>query len=159
MPTKLKILVADDEPVIADTIAMILSQSGYEAHAVYSGEKVLESAPIFQPDMLISDVIMGGLNGIDTAIKIRSALPQIKILLFSGQVATADLLEKARAEGYEFDILAKPVHPKDLLKKLQSGGLDPMIQQAINDDAQQGRQEWMNMTSSVVPARNPSQEN
>ena len=65
----------------------------------------------FQPDMLISDVIMADLNGIDAAIRIRALLPKIKILLFSGQAATADLLEKARAEGYEFDILAKPVHP------------------------------------------------
>jgi CheY-like chemotaxis protein len=69
--------------------------------------------------MLISDVIMADLNGIDTAIRMRALLPGIKILLFSGQAATADLLEKARAEGYEFDILAKPVHPQDLLAKLR----------------------------------------
>ena len=65
--------------------------------------------------MLISDVIMADLNGIDAAIRIRALLPNIKILLFSGQAATADLLEKARADGYEFEILAKPVHPQDLL--------------------------------------------
>ncbi len=74
----------------------------------------------FEPEMLISDVIMGGLNGIDAAIKIRAILPSIKILLFSGQAATADLLEKARAQGYEFEILAKPVHPGDLLAKLRA---------------------------------------
>jgi len=112
--------VADDEHVIADTLAMILNQSGFEARAVYSGEKALELAPIFQPDMLISDVIMADLNGIDAAIRIRSLLPSIKILLFSGQAATADLLEKARTNGYEFDILAKPVHPQDLLSRLRS---------------------------------------
>jgi len=69
--------------------------------------------------MLISDVIMADLNGIDAAITIRGLLPQIKILLFSGQAATADLLEKARAQGYEFEILTKPVHPQDLLNKLR----------------------------------------
>jgi CheY-like chemotaxis protein len=69
--------------------------------------------------MLISDVIMADLNGIDAAIRIRSLLPTIKILLFSGQAATADLLEKARAQGYEFEILAKPVHPQDLLNRLR----------------------------------------
>jgi len=116
---KPKILVADDERVIADTLAMILSQSGFEARAVYSGEKALELAGIFQPDMLISDVIMADLNGIDAAIRIRALLPAIKILLFSGQAATANLLEKARSDGYEFDILAKPVHPQDLLNKLR----------------------------------------
>jgi CheY-like chemotaxis protein len=117
--TRPKVLVVDDERVIADTLAMILSQSGFEARAVYSGEKALELAGIFQPDMLISDVIMADLNGIDAAIRIRALLPAIKILLFSGQAATANLLEKARSDGYEFDILAKPVHPQDLLNKLR----------------------------------------
>jgi CheY-like chemotaxis protein len=117
---KPKVLVADDERVIADTLAMILNQSGFEARAVYSSEKALEVVPVFRPDMLISDVIMGELNGIDAAIQIRQVLPNIKILLFSGQAATADLLEKARAQGYEFEILAKPVHPQDLLTRLRS---------------------------------------
>ncbi len=117
---KPKVLVADDERVIADTLAMILNQSGFDTRAVYSGEKALELAESFRPDMLISDVIMADLNGIDAAIRIRAMLPAIKVLLFSGQAATADLLEKARAEGYEFEILAKPVHPQDLLSRLRS---------------------------------------
>ena len=116
---KPKVLVADDERVIADTLAMILNQSGFEARAVYSGERALELATSFVPDMLISDVIMADLNGIDAAIQMRALVPKIKILLFSGQAATADLLEKARAQGYEFEILAKPVHPQDLLTKLR----------------------------------------
>lgn len=116
---KTKVLVADDERVIADTLAMILNQSGFETRAVYSGEKALELAETFRPDMLISDVIMADLNGIEAAIRIRALLPEIKVLLFSGQAATADLLEKARAAGYEFEILAKPVHPQDLLSRLR----------------------------------------
>jgi DNA-binding response OmpR family regulator len=116
---KPKVLVADDEQVIADTLVMILNQSGFEARSVYSGEKALEVAATFEPDMLISDVIMADLNGIDTAIRMRALLPRIKILLFSGQAATADLLEKARAKGDDFEILAKPVHPQDLLAKLR----------------------------------------
>jgi CheY-like chemotaxis protein len=117
--SKPRVLIADDERVIADTLVMILNQSGFTARAVYSGETAVEQAQEFQPEMLISDVIMGGLNGIDAAIRIRALLPKIKILLFSGQAATADLLEKARTQGYEFEILAKPVHPQDLLDKLR----------------------------------------
>ena len=94
---KPRVLVADDERVIADTLAMILNQSGFEAHVAYTGEKALEMAAEIRPEMLISDVIMAGLNGIDAAIKIRELLPAIKILLFSGQAATADLLAKLRA--------------------------------------------------------------
>jgi CheY-like chemotaxis protein len=98
---------------------MILNQSGFEARAVFSGEKAVELAATFKPDMIICDVIMADLNGIDAAIRIRALLPAVKILLFSGQAATADLLEKARTQGYEFEILAKPVHPQDLLTRLR----------------------------------------
>jgi len=114
-----RVLIADDERVIADTLAMILNQSGFQARVAYTGEQAVELAAEFAPEMLISDVIMGGLNGIDAAIRIREILPAIKILLFSGQAATADLLEKARTQGYEFEILAKPVHPQDLLARLR----------------------------------------
>ncbi|HZU09779.1 MAG TPA: response regulator [Pseudacidobacterium sp.] len=117
---KPKVLVADDERVIADTLAIILNQSGFEATAVYSGEKAVEVAEAIKPDMVISDVIMTDLNGIDAAIKIRAMLPSCKILLFSGQAATADLLDRARNQGHEFEILAKPVHPQDLLAKLKA---------------------------------------
>jgi PleD family two-component response regulator len=98
-PPKPRVLVADDEQVIANTLAIILNQAGFEARAVYSGEKAIESLDTFEPDMLISDVIMTGMTGIEAA--------------------TADLLEKARAQGHEFEILAKPVHPTDLLAKLR----------------------------------------
>lgn len=117
---KPKVLVVDDERVIADTLAMILNQSGFEAQPVYSGERAVELAGQWQPQMLISDVILPDLNGIDAAIRIRAVLPGVKILLFSGQAATADLLEKARARGYEFEILTKPIHPQDLLARLRS---------------------------------------
>jgi len=117
--SKPRVLIADDEQVIANTLAIILNQSGFEARAVYSGESAIETLDTFQPNMLISDVIMAGMTGIEAAIKIRSRLPQCKILLFSGQAATADLLEKARAQGHEFEILAKPVHHTDLLANLR----------------------------------------
>jgi CheY-like chemotaxis protein len=117
--SKLRVLVADDEQVIANTLAIILNQAGFEARAVYSGERAIDALDSFQPDMLISDVIMTGMTGIEAAIQTRAKLPHCKILLFSGQAATADLLERARAQGHEFEILAKPVHPKDLLDKLR----------------------------------------
>ncbi len=117
---KPRVLVVDDEQVIADTLAKILDLNGYEASAVYSGTAAVESARALQPDLVISDVIMQDMNGIEAAINIRGFLPSCKILLFSGQAATADLLENARAQGHEFEILAKPVHPADLLAKLKS---------------------------------------
>lgn len=116
---KRKVLVVDDEQVIADTLAKILDLNGYEASAVYTGTAAVETARSLQPDLIISDVIMPDMDGIQAAIRIRSFLPDCKILLFSGQAATADLLENARAQGHEFEILGKPVHPSDLLAKLR----------------------------------------
>lgn len=116
---KPKVLVVDDERVIADTLAIILNQHGFEASAVYTGTGAVERARTVHPDLIISDVIMPDMNGIEAAIHIRGFLPECKILLFSGQAATADLLESARAQGHEFEILAKPVHPQDLLAKLR----------------------------------------
>src|SRR5207302_7580962 len=115
---KPKVLVVDDERVIADTLAIILNQNGFDASAVYTGSAAVDQAREARPDLIISDVIMPDMNGIEAAIRIRQILPGCKILLFSGQAATADLLEKARAQGHEFEILAKPVHPQDLLAKL-----------------------------------------
>jgi len=117
---KPKVLVVDDERVIADTLAIILGQNGYEASAAYTGKEAVEKAKAWPPDLIISDVIMPDMNGIEAAIQIRKLLPKCKILLFSGQAATADLLESARQQGHEFEILAKPVHPADLLAKLRS---------------------------------------
>lgn len=117
--SKPKVLVVDDERVIADTLAIILNQSGFDASAVYTGTAAVDRASEDKPDLIISDVIMPDMNGIEAAIRIRQLLPGCKILLFSGQAATADLLEKARQQGHEFEILAKPVHPQDLLAKLR----------------------------------------
>ena len=125
LETKPRVVIADDEEVIANTLAMILNQAGFDARAVYSGESALELVRSFKPDMLISDVIMQGITGIDTAIMVRSILPSCKILLFSGQACTADLLEKARDQGHEFEILSKPVHPSDLLARMRIATPDP----------------------------------
>ncbi len=117
---KPRVLIADDEEVIADTLAMILRQAGFEARAVYSGEQALDIVSGFKPDMLISDVIMGGISGIETAIKVSAALPSCKILLFSGQASTANLLQEARVDGHHFEMLSKPLHPSDFLARIRA---------------------------------------
>jgi CheY-like chemotaxis protein len=114
----LKIIVVDDEPVIADTLVEILKGEGCEAIAVSDGASALRWAPMIQPHALICDVIMPRMNGIQTAKAILSAVPECRIILFSGQSASLDLLEDAREEGYPFEILAKPINPAALLSIL-----------------------------------------
>ncbi len=115
------VFVVDDERLIAETLKMILVQSGFAATAFEDPYKALEAAasgPV--PDLLISDVVMPGMSGIDLAVQFRRDYPGCKILLFSGQAATADMLATAKLHGHDFEVLAKPVHPSDLLAKLRT---------------------------------------
>lgn len=114
----MKIMVVDDEPVIADTLVNILIGEGYNAISASDGKSAIEWAPKFGPDLVVSDVIMPGLSGVDTAKAILKALPKCRIILFSGQAASVDLVATARNEGYSFEILAKPVDSDILLNTI-----------------------------------------
>lgn len=116
----LRVLIVDDEPTIADTLAQILNASGFEAKAVYHGEAAVAEAEQFQPNILLTDVIMRGMSGIDAGVRVSKAVPHCRVILFSGQAATADLLHHAEAQGCRFEILAKPIHPQELVKVLSS---------------------------------------
>lgn len=120
MPTR--IFVVDDEQVIADTLSAILRGAGYDAVAFYDAETALASCQHERPDFVITDVSMPGMNGIEMAVQIRNRFPECGcgILLFSGHSGTSDLLETANKKGYVFELLTKPIHPKDLLAKLES---------------------------------------
>ena len=114
-----RVLVADDERVIADTLGLILNQSGFEAATAYNGAKAVELARSFHPDVFLGDVVMPGMSGIEAAIRICSMIPECRVLLLSGQAATSDLLHDARLRGHDFEILLKPIHPTQLLARLR----------------------------------------
>jgi CheY-like chemotaxis protein len=113
-----RVLILDDERLIADTLALILDRNGFAARAVYSAQDAISAAHDFPPDFLISDVIMQGMTGLDAAIRIAEIVPHCRIILFSGQASTADLLEKAEEDGHHFELLTKPVHPRILIQRL-----------------------------------------
>lgn len=112
------VFVVDDEAVIAQTLSIILNQAGFQAIPFYHPEDAI-AARAALPDLLISDVVMPGMTGVALAIHFRKAQPSCKVFLFSGQAATANFLEEARIQGYDFELLSKPVHPADLLIKLR----------------------------------------
>ncbi|SPE24102.1 Response regulator receiver protein [Candidatus Sulfotelmatomonas gaucii] len=116
----LKVLVVDDERLIADSLTMILGKSGFDTRAAYSGEMAVAMARNFCPDMLITDVVMPGMTGIEAAIQVRDMLPACKVLLFSGQLAAEGLVQMARERNQEFELICKPIHPEELIAKLQS---------------------------------------
>jgi CheY-like chemotaxis protein len=113
-----RIFVVDDEHVIASTLAVILNMNGYSTKYFTRPLEALTAARLDDPDLLISDVSMLDLSGIELAIQIRAQCPKCKILLFSGQANTIDLLEEARSEGHDFQLILKPVHPTELPPQL-----------------------------------------
>jgi CheY-like chemotaxis protein len=114
------VLVVDDESPIADSVAEILQDEGYAAAAVYSGEAAIEYAREHCPDIVMCDVLMPKMNGVETAMAIRNLCTQARIILFSGQAATVDILKRASVDSYQFELLPKPIHPDDLLRTLRS---------------------------------------
>jgi DNA-binding response OmpR family regulator len=112
-----RVMVVDDESTIADTLTEIFMRSGYAAVAAYDGEGALELALLNPPELLISDVMLPGMSGIELALSIRRIYPDCKVLLFSGQAATSELLSSAARAGHRFEMLRKPVHPATFLAR------------------------------------------
>jgi CheY-like chemotaxis protein len=114
------VLVADDEWLIADSLAMILNKSGFQATPVYSGEEAVGAAMELKPDYLVSDVCMCGMTGIEAAAQIRDIFPECKVILRSGNAVAVELVEAASAAGPIFGFLEKPFHPTVLLRQLKT---------------------------------------
>jgi len=118
LPPPPLILVVDDEKVIADTLVMILKRKGFAAIPAYGGVSALQIAAVTPPNLLLTDVVMPDMNGIDLAIEICRQVPDCDVLLLSGQAATTDLLARYPEIADSFTVLPKPIHPRELMVKL-----------------------------------------
>jgi CheY-like chemotaxis protein len=116
----MRVLVIDDEKNVANTLVWVLEDGGFSATAAYDGKDALEKLKSFTPDVVISDVIMPGMNGIEVCEIIQLKYPKCRIFLSSGQAATIDLVHEAWERGLSWELLAKPLEPEDLLTKLSS---------------------------------------
>jgi DNA-binding NtrC family response regulator len=116
---KTRVLVVDDERLIADTLSEILNHSGFDAVPAYNGNAAMAVIEQDCPDIVISDVIMPGINGVDLAKYVSDTCSDTRVFLLSGQAATSDLLDRARKLGYSFELLAKPLRPELLIEKLR----------------------------------------
>lgn len=112
------VLVVDDEILIADTLSIILSNSGFAPITAYGAESALEIAKVIPPDLLLSDVAMPGMTGVELAIAMTQMIGNCRVLLVSGQSAIMDILAEGRNAGYNFPLLTKPIHPSLLLARI-----------------------------------------
>ena len=120
MITLPRVFIVDDEKIIGETLTLILQQSGFNARSFTDPLEALVAARNEAPDLVISDVMMPELSGIDLAIAIQRACPECKVMLFSGQAQALDLLFVAREKGHDFTLFAKPMHPADLLRHIRN---------------------------------------
>jgi CheY-like chemotaxis protein len=115
-----RVFVVDDERVIAATLATILRMNGYRAKAFTNPVEALRDAGLCAPDLLISDVDMPEMSGVELARRLKTMHPACRVMLFSGRATAGDL----RREGWEdFPLLQKPVHPAALLTAIR----DPLF--------------------------------
>jgi DNA-binding response OmpR family regulator len=113
------VLIVDDEQVIADTLSAIFAKCGFAALTAYDAPSALEVAMLSAPEILISDVALPGMNGVELAIALVEAVPACKVLLFSAHAGAAEMVMEAREQGHEFLFLAKPVHPAVVVTRVK----------------------------------------
>lgn len=113
------VLVVDDEEIVADTLALIIGKAGFCALKAYRADEALAMARLMPPALLLTDVQMPGMNGVELALQLTSEQPDCRVLLFSGHAVPVDL-SAARAAGYDFPLLGKPLHPVELLEHIST---------------------------------------
>ena len=120
-PGRWKILVVDDQAVVATTLRAILEQQGYRAAIAFDGLAAVRAAQSFKPDVLLTDVQMPKMNGIEAALEIVRDLPHCHVMLYTAAKSLPeDSLGIARAQGHDFTVIEKPVEAGDLLVRIRN---------------------------------------
>ncbi len=123
---RVSVFVVDDEPIIALILGTILHSRGFQVEHFVSPVQALESARIAAPKLLISDIQMPELSGMELAIQVQALNPACRVLLVSGHALNLDQLRKTAKEWRDdFTILLKPIQPRELLQAIRDQGIEP----------------------------------
>lgn len=150
-PRSKRILVVDDEECIADTLALILRSSGYEAEARNDARSALQECELQTPDLVVSDVVMPEMNGIELAMQIEQRYPSCRVLLISGLGSSFGLAAEASEKGHKLEILSKPIRPAELLARIDATLRKAELRQDSEDQMAAGEH------SPVMPIRDLGQ--
>jgi len=128
----------DDEQPLALTLKAILQYHGYEAATAFSGEEAVATAVSFVPDLLLSDIHMGTMDGIEAARQITAKLPKCKVLFLSGHLAVSQT-KLTSTKSFQFELASTPVPPPELIKiisEMLSGTSTPdhVVLTVMHDD-------------------------
>jgi two-component system cell cycle response regulator CpdR len=112
-----EILVVDDDSIILDLVKRILECEGLAVHCVASGEEALEKIKERTFSLMITDLNMPGLNGLELAKKGLEIAPQIPIIMDTGEISSK-IISLAKEIGIT-RVLAKPLHVKEFLETIR----------------------------------------
>ncbi len=113
----IKVLLVDDEEAFVNTLANRLKMRDLKVETVYDGEQALSAVENKEPDVMILDLKMPGLHGMDVLRKIRKTYPNIQVIILTGHGTDKDEEEAIRLGG--FDFLKKPTDIETLLGKIK----------------------------------------
>ena len=111
------VLVADDEPRITKLVAVILTDEGFRVVTASGGEEALRKAEEVRPDIVLLDIVMPDLDGIEVMRQLREWRP-VPVILLTAKGSTAD-----KAKGLDLgadDYIAKPFHPDELAARVRA---------------------------------------
>ncbi len=110
-----KALFVDDDKIVADTLAQIFKNEGYECRAVYSADLALETITQWEPELAVVDAIIPGMSGIDLGILLKERFPSIAVIIISSSHAASSLVKEAALKSYRFPFLSKDLTVRELL--------------------------------------------
>ncbi len=120
-----RVLVADDHPINLRLTRRLLEIDGHDVHAVGRGDEALEAALELTPDLIVADLYLPGLNGLEVARRLKSepATCALRIVAFTAAAMESDRVIALRA-GFD-DYLAKPVSALQFARFI-AAQLDPL---------------------------------
>lgn len=113
-----RILYADDDASLRAALKIILTAAGYECRGACDGGEAVEQVDAFEPDLLILDVMMPGLNGFEVCERLRAAGRMTPVLFLSAKGEAQD--RKAGLRSGADDYVAKPFDPEELLLRIEA---------------------------------------
>ena len=119
-PAQHSVLVADDDPDIRDLVVFKLEQAGFSVRAVADGNAALEVLEATTPDLVVLDVMMPGLSGLDVLRQIRAEqrLESVKVLLLTARARDTDVDDGYNTGADEY--VTKPFSPRELLHRVNT---------------------------------------
>lgn len=118
---KVRILVIDDDRLVADTLSLIYNANGYECEARYSAADGFARAREFAPDLLLCDVTMPEESGLQLAHRMEKSMPDVRMLLLTAYASNAAVVNaQSRRMQRPLKLLSKPCRPDDLLRETQA---------------------------------------